>query len=68
MVSELLNWLFGTSFRFERVDRDSVVVASTGYKVARGREATAHDPGTLEGDDVDLVVRVCVPNQQLAIL
>ncbi len=68
MICELLNWLVGQRSSFEAVDGHCVVVAATGYVVSRGGEATAHHPGTLECDDVDFIVGLSIPNQQLAIL
>lgn len=56
--------LFGT----EVVNRANVIETTAGNKVARGRVCAGHDPGGAQGDGMDLVGRVGVPDDELAVL
>lgn len=52
----------------EGVDGADVVEAAAGDEGAGGRIGDGHDPGGAEGDGVDLVGGVCVPDDEAAVL
>ena len=52
----------------EAVNRTDVVQATTGYKATRWRVSTRHDPRRAQGNGVDFVGGVRVPDNQLSIL
>lgn len=52
----------------EVVDGADVVEATAGDVVARGRVGAGHDPRGAQGDGVDLVGCVCVPDDELSVL
>ena len=56
------------AIRVKIVDGADVVQATAGDEVAAGGVGTGHDPGGAEGDGVDLVGGVGVPDDQLTVL
>lgn len=60
--------LDGSFPRAEIVDGTDVVETTAGDEIARWRIGAGHDPGRAQGDSIDLVSRVGVPDDQLAVL
>lgn len=50
------------------IDGANVVEATTGDKVSAGGVGAGHDPGGSQGNGVDLVCGICIPDNELAVL
>ena len=57
-----------TLFRTEVIDRTNIVETTASDKVARGSIGAGHDPRGAEGNGVDLVCSISVPDDEFSVL
>jgi hypothetical protein len=69
--TQLTRALYGTDTALlgtEVVNGADIVETAAGYKITRGGVCACHDPGGAEGDGMDFVCRIGIPNDELAVL
>lgn len=68
VTGELARDASGTFARRQVVDGANVVETTAGHVVSAGRIGTSHDPGRAQGNGVDFVGGVGVPDDELSVL